>query len=71
MMHSTYPLVSNDSAIGLAWDDLFFEQFSSGEYVEILPKYVFGEVPFYLIRHYGRTLPIIDKLAIFLESYFE
>ncbi|HRG63769.1 MAG TPA: LysR family transcriptional regulator [Burkholderiales bacterium] len=68
---STYPLVSNGSAIGGAWDDLFFEQLSSGEYVKILPDYAFGEVPFYLIRHSGRTLPIIDKLALFLESCFE
>ena len=67
---NTFQLVRHGYAIGGAWDDLFFEQLSTGEYVKILPDYTFGELPFYLIRHAGRHSPAIDKFAKFLEACF-
>ncbi len=68
---STYQLVAKGAAIGGAWDDLFFEQLANKEYIKILPEYAFGEVPFYLIRHAGKTLPALDKFTAFIESCFK
>ncbi len=52
-------------------DYLLTEELLSGEFVELLPNYVFKEVSTYLIRGYGEQSRLEKEFAKFIEQCFE
>lgn len=68
---NTHKLVTHGYAIGGGWDSLFFDKLASGEYIKILPDYVFGEIPCYLFTHPKRKSKALNKLLELLENCFQ
>ncbi len=53
-----------------AWDELLTQELKSGELQPILPEYVFGEMPCYLIRHNHTATKLENLFTEFLLSCF-
>lgn len=50
LVHGIQLAQSSQYIVG-GWDELFQEYLANKEFIQILPDYIFGEMPCYLIRH--------------------
>ena len=52
------------------WDELLTQELKSGELLPVLPEYIFGEMPCYLVRHNRAASNLENLFAEFLMKCF-